>query len=548
MAYNSNSYNLKKINLITKSIQSVYPAYLLLLIFFPEILGIVIDYELFDNRVIVINLIWIAVFTIPIVLTKNKILYRFTATLFFIIGFIQSAHWIIIGGPVTITSLLVISNTYSEEIMEFTSLKASLNFLLILPIFFIFIKSLQYKIKIEISKINNITLITIALISVIFISENALNGRLIRKGVPSIAKVSYSFFEKLQLFKEAMKDSKPRELVAQSMIPNEKQTFVLIIGESNNRRHMSLYGSEAETTPKLKSRNDLVVFNDVVSPYSSTVASVLSILTQTNLEKKVEIINNIDVFDVFHSAGFKTFWISNQCPIGVWDNQITQFARKADDCRFVNMTSNSSYEATYMPSFDEKVIAPFSEVLNNEVAKKLIIIHLIGNHSSYKKRYPSAFKIFEGDGTDKGNTIAEYRNSLTYTDYVVDSIINIVSEQSKLLVNNLSALVYLSDHGENVYDHNDKVGHDFNKKVPKANVEIPFLTWTSPGYKTRFEEKTNQIFLNKNKPYVTDDLFHSMIDLNMIKTEYLIESRSVFHPTFNDKRKRILCDGNDYDN
>lgn len=507
----------------------------------------IIDYELFDNRVFAINLLWIAVFTIPINLLKSKVLYRFSATLFLIVGFLETAHWIIIGGPVTITSLLVMSNTYSEEIMEFTSLKASINFLLIIPIFYVFYKSLKYKIVFEKSRINSIVYILIGLTSIIFITENALNGRFIRKGVPQLVKVSYSFFEKLSMFNEAFKNSTPRNIDAKSAIPDKEQTFVLVIGESNTRRHMSLYGADYKTTPKLDNRDDLILFNDVVSSHSSTIGSVLTILTQTNLEHKVNVIDNIDLFDVFHSAGFKTFWISNQCPIGVWDNQITQFAQKADECKFVNMTSNSSYEATYMASFDEKLIAPFTKVLDDSAKKKLIVLHLIGNHSSYEKRYPIAFDKFDGDGTEKGNTIAAYKNSLLYTDYILDSIFSIVSTKAHSENNSLSSVLYLSDHGENVYDHNNKAGHDFTKKIPKANVEIPFITWLSPSYQTAFKSKTNQIKLNTNKPYVSDDLFHSMIDLNLINTDCFEKSRSIFNEQFNENRKRILCDGKNYD-
>jgi heptose-I-phosphate ethanolaminephosphotransferase len=74
---------------------------------------------------------------------------------------------------------------------------------------------------------------------------------------------------------------------------------------------MSLYGAKSKTTPRLDDRTDLILYNNVVSPYSSTINSVLTILTQTNLEKK------IDILDIFHSSGFKIFWISNQSPIGV---------------------------------------------------------------------------------------------------------------------------------------------------------------------------------------------------------------------------------------
>ena len=115
--------------------------------------------------------------------------------LFFLVGLIETCHWIILGGP--ITSLLVISNTYYDEIVEFASLKASSEFLLLIPFLAIFILSFKNYPRFF-----------------IFISENAINGRLIRKGSPHLIKVAYSFIEKISLFKEAMKDAKPKEVEA----------------------------------------------------------------------------------------------------------------------------------------------------------------------------------------------------------------------------------------------------------------------------------------------------------------------------------------------
>jgi heptose-I-phosphate ethanolaminephosphotransferase len=107
--------------------------------------------------------------------------------------------------------------------------------------------------------------------------------------------------------------------------------------------------------------------------------------------------------------------------------------------------------------------------------------------------------------------------------------------------------VYLSDHGENVYDYKNQLGHGCSNPVPKVNVEIPFIIWLSEAYKSNFKEKISHIESNKNLPYVTDDLFHGLIDLSGIKTNYLDTTRSIFNQGFNHKRKRILCDGNDYD-
>ena len=132
--------------------------------------------------------------------------------MFFLVGLIETCHWIILGGP--ITSLLVISNTYYDEIVEFASLKASSELLLLLPFLAIFILSFKDYPPFIKTKIKNYTLLTIGLICVIFISENAINGRLIRKGSPHLIKVAYSFIKKISLFKEAMKDAKPKEVEA----------------------------------------------------------------------------------------------------------------------------------------------------------------------------------------------------------------------------------------------------------------------------------------------------------------------------------------------
>ncbi len=529
------------------TIKYTFPPYLTLLIFYPFLLGIIIDPSLFNARHIAINLVWISVFTIPIIILKNKILYKIIAFLFFVLGFIETSHWLVLNGPITITSLLVISNTYMEEVKEFTSVIFSFKFLLITPYLFLFYKSLKKSGYITHIRVNKYIVLFFSVVSIIFILENAINGRLIRKGIPNIAKVSFSFIERIQLFKKALKNHKPRNLKGVNSLFEGKQTCVLILGESNNRRHMSLYGSENNTSPKLTKRNDIVIFKDVVSPWSTTIRTVLTILTQTNLEKEVSILKNIDILDIFHSAGFKNYWISNQCPVGVWDNQITEFSKKSESSQFVNMTSNSSYEATYTPSYDEKLITPFKKILNNNDDKKLIILHMLGNHLSYSKRYPNDFNIFKGDGTKISNTKAEYNNSLVYTDFIIDSIFNILNNHSSQDSNHIISSVYLSDHGENVYDVNNQIGHGYSKSVPKVNVEIPFIVWCSNTYKINYSKKYNQIIRNKNMPYVSDDLFHSLIDLNMIQTNYLDSTRSIFHREFNYKRKRILCDGNDYD-
>jgi heptose-I-phosphate ethanolaminephosphotransferase len=168
----------------------------------------------------------------------------------------------------------------------------------------------------------------------------------------------------------------------------------------------------------------------------------------------------------------------------------------------------------------------------------------MGSHSSYSKRYPSEFNIFSGEN-GKEQTIAAYDNSILYNDFIVDSLLSMLAKSTPH--NQFSTAVYLSDHGENVYDEMDKVGHDYSNKLPKANVEIPFLLWSSPAFQEMKADKMLVINSNTNKPFVADDLFHSILDLNGIKSTYLEEERSIFNKNFNEKRVRILEDGKNYD-
>ncbi len=531
---------------IQKSISAVYPAGLVLLAWLPIITGYFINADLVDSRYFIINLVWIPLFTIPAILTKKRVFVQIANFLFFIAGFIQIAHWIIIKGPVSLTSVLIISNTNLQESVEFFDLKATYELLLLIPYVLFYIFVVRHTARHFNDFLNKYVVGVVLIFSVAFIGENAIHGRLIRKGVPQLVKVGGSFFEKMKLYQEVNKQSGPKKVEVNTTCKDAKQIFVLIIGESCSRNHMSLYGYQRNTTPLLKKRKDIVVFDDVVSAYSNTLSSVLSIVSVSNLENKTEFTEGTDIIDVFHSAGFKTYWISNQCPIGMWDNLITVLANKADVTRFVNLSSSSSFEAILTSSYDVKLFKPFMRALQDGAGKKLIVLHLMGSHSSYKKRYPHDFAVFTGTGS-KEEHIAQYDNSVLYNDFIVDSLLNILETSVKGKEKGIATAIYLSDHGENVYDELDKAGHDFSGYLPKSNVEIPFFVWMSETYKKENPKKVLDVKSSIHKPFVSDDLFHAILDLNCIKGSFYDSTRSLFNKYFNVSGKRVLEDNMDYD-
>ncbi len=530
---------------ILELIEQVYPKYLVLIVLIPVFLGYIIDFDVSDKYGIFSNLLWIPIATIPYYLTKKKIFYQLTVVFYFIIGFLEITHWLLLKGPLSVASLLAISNTNFNEASEFLGIQSISLMLFLIPYTILFYLSLidipkNYKPK-YIFFLGGLTLFIIGMFSF-----SSSTSKFLVKGTPQFARVSYSFVYDFRKYNMAVENNKLKEVEVELVSNFKEQLFVLIIGESASRNHMSLYNYRKETNPKLKKRNDVIVFDNVVSPYSNTIETVMSMITESNLENKLPFHKSKDLIDVFHSAGFKTYWISNQPPLGWAENLISSIGAKADKSKFVNILNNSSYESDLKSSLDEKLFEPFSNALNDKASKKFIILHLMGSHLLYNKRYPEKFNVFKGE-IEKHQMIAEYDNSILYNDFVIDSLFNMIKLNSIKYTKQITSAIYLSDHGENVYDELDLLGHHVIETFPKSNVEIPFLVWLSSSFKISASVKVNIIEANIHKPFVSDDLFHSILDLNNIESPLLEEQRSLFHDNFNDKRLRVLSDGINYD-
>lgn len=534
-------------NDILNSISLLYPPYLVVLVLGPIIIGFFIDYDLSDSFSLLVNLMWMLAFTIPFAIFQKEFIFRIAICAYFLVGFIEIGHWLTMEGPLSIISLLIISNTNYEEALSFLDMKSTWGFIILIIYTAIFLYALRKGPTVK--KVNN-KLIHIGAVIIVFglIVFSLRNSIPKYRFLPQSVKISYAFINELSDYKKAAEENKLKIVDATLQQDQDKQhTFVLIIGESCSRIHMSLYGAKINTNPKLSNRNDIIKYTDVVSGYNYTMESVPAMLSQSNLENDLGIAESVDVLDVFHSAGFETFWISNQSPIGIWDNVISGIARKSDYSQFVNTISNSSQEAILSRAYDENLFEPFESALKQSGNRKFIVLHLMGNHNTYAKRYPPSFDHFKGDGSKRERLIAEYHNSVLYNDFVVDSLLAILDKYTLSDKNHISSAIYLSDHGENVYDEMNKVGHDYSNEMPKVLVEIPFIVWLSSGYLKKNKEVASTILENKDKPYVTDDLFHSILDINNINSPLLEVNKSVFNKNFNYKRKRILVDGKDYD-
>ena len=316
--------------------------------------------------------------------------------------------------------------------------------------------------------------------------------------------------------------------------------FVFILGESTTRKNMSLYGYTLPTTPKLigrKEHDNLYVFTDVTSPHAGTSPVMEKLFTFYSLEKQAKNPNTAwytytSLFNILRQAGYKTIWLSNQEPFGVWGRPGRLYSAQVDVSRFTLVRSSRTTFSSEIKSYDEKLLPLIDEELTQSTGKNFYVIHLMGTHIDYSKRYPAEFAKFTAHDEEglsrladtseiKRQIRAEYDNAVLYNDFIVDEII-------KRFENKNAIIIYISDHGQEVFDTIDFRGHIEGDNQTKAMIEIPMLIWVSPEFRGRYPEICRKIADGVNKKFVTDEIIHVILGIMNIETEDYDSSKGAF--------------------
>ncbi|VVN88990.1 Phosphoethanolamine transferase CptA [Pseudomonas fluorescens] len=321
---------------------------------------------------------------------------------------------------------------------------------------------------------------------------------------------------------------------------NTPATLVLVIGESTNRQRMSLYGYPRATTPELdKLKDQLDVFNNVITPRPYTIEALQQVLTFADEENPDLYLSTPSLVSMMKQAGYKTFWITNQQTMTKRNTMLTTFSEQADEQVYLNNNRNQN-----AAQYDGDVIEPFNKALADAAPRKLIVVHLLGTHMSYQYRYPSTFDKFQDrDGVPAGirddqlPTYNSYDNAVLYNDFVVSSLIK---DYARTDPNGF--LLYLSDHGEDVFD---SVGHSTlgrNENKPTAPMyTIPFMAWASPKWRAAHDWN---LAGDLSRPYSSSHLIHTWADLAGLSFDELDRSKSVVSDSF---KARPLMIGNPYE-
>ncbi len=269
--------------------------------------------------------------------------------------------------------------------------------------------------------------------------------------------------------------------------------YVLVIGESQTREHMSTYEYNVrETTPWLQGMMDAgeaILFKNVYSCHTHTVQVLTYALTAKNQYNNRQVENSASIIDVAKAAGYHTIWLSNQSHYGNFDTPISVISDTADEKIFIE----NNLFGTVSDYYDGALIPQLDNISIN--GKTLLVIHLMGCHGGYADRYPQEAGVFAGSDN---NTL--YDNAVYYNDQVMKILYERLSQHP-----DFQGMIYFSDHGEEPVE----LGHNWGRFVP-CMAEIPMYMIFSPQYKKSHEDKY-ELLKKHSSEYFTNDLMYNTV-------------------------------------
>ena len=492
--------------------------------------------------ILILSLVW---------LLRKKLFPFLLLGIFLISGCMDSLYATTFGGVFTTASFEAMALTDSQEAVGFLQTYASFENLSLLG--FYITGSLYFlnntKIPAEKSSSEKI----IIGLGIIMLAVATYRLGVLHKyydTIPGFAGTLPSYYaghgnvaKKVEARKNFVKNSPVVAVLSQK---EQKQTYLIIIGESLSRKHMGLYGYHRETTPELaKLSDDLIIQTDTISTHVQTQPSLRHALTQVNKKNNMPVSKALSMIDIANKAGFKTWWISNQQPLR---STISAIANMADETQYIS----NDYHGVQVRRFDGLMQPYIEKALNDDAQHKVIFVHLMGSHLQYRNRYPEEFSKFSGNNVNgyendlsssKIDYINSYDNSVLYTDYVVANMIKslktVSGNQSQL-----SAALFLADHGEEIFDSRNFVGHGPDSITPTM-VEIPFVIWTSKEYRQSRPAHINAMKDNRNMASSLDNSFHFVSHLMGIESDIINKNNSLASNLYA-SRKRVVYK-TDYD-
>ena len=329
------------------------------------------------------------------------------------------------------------------------------------------------------------------------------------------------------------------------------EVYVMVVGETARAHNFSLYGYPRNTNPLLSKTPGIKAFPNVTTQSNTTHKSVPMLLSAASAEDFERLFHEKGILAAFKEAGFHTVFISNQLP----NHSFIDFlGEQADEHYFLkkeDALQGNHYDEDLLQKLDE--ILPLADASSSahyhyRYRKLFVVLHSYGSHFNYQERYPRSFAYFKPDSRSEAKSenrrdlLNAYDNTIRYTDYILHGIIErlqkwegVQTKTDGVYDQPTSAMLYTSDHGENIFD-DDR--HLFLHAAPKASdyeLHVPFIIWTSEGFSKQYPDILKALGENRTKQVQSSlSAFHTMLGIGGIQTRYRKDEYSVasdkYHP------------------
>ncbi|MGM9826173.1 MAG: phosphoethanolamine transferase [Paludibacteraceae bacterium] len=340
---------------------------------------------------------------------------------------------------------------------------------------------------------------------------------------------------------------------------------VLVLGETSRYDHWQVNGYERETSPRLMKR-ELVSFDSCFSVANLTTVSVPFILSRATPTNQGLYFQEKSVVDAFHEAGYETSWIADQS----FNNHF--LLRIAESCDHTHYFAPRRGEQL----LDTVLLPPLRMALADRGGfaspkPQMMVVHSLGCHFKYSQRYPDEFQQFVPDMKGmrigalmpdfdsisggirlnnrrnspalvrnvKNVLVNSYDNAILYTDYFLDSLIQILEDSGRPAV-----MVYVGDHGENLMDDERHMLLHGTYAGSVYEYHVPLFVWMSEEYRALYPEKPEALRQNTDKKMTTMYLFHSLLHLGGIKYRHIDLNRCIDSPAMEAQDTVYTIDAN----
>ena len=330
------------------------------------------------------------------------------------------------------------------------------------------------------------------------------------------------------------------------------EVYVMVVGETARAHNFSLYGYPRKTNPLLSKTPGIKAFPNVTTQSNTTHKSVPMLLSAASAEDFERLFHEKGILAAFKEAGFHTVFISNQLP----NHSFIDFlGEQADEYYFLkkeDASQGNHYDEDLLQKLDE--ILPLADASSSahyhyRYRKLFVVLHSYGSHFNYQERYPRSFAYFKPDSRSEAkpenrrDLLNAYDNTIRYTDYILHGIVErlqkwegVQTKTDGVYDQPTSAMLYTSDHGENIFDDGRCL---FLHAAPKASdyeLHVPFIIWTSAGFSKQYPDILKALGENRSKQVQSSlSAFHTMLGIGGILTRYRLDEYSVasgkYHPT-----------------